>query len=303
MTALPSRRRPRSVETRSLHERVAPYLLIAPFVAAFVLLFLGPALYSLVLSLYRYKGYGSAQFIGLSNYTSTLTYHIFWTALGNTAFYWVAHVVPMMALAFLLALLVRSPVVRLKSVLKPILFLPNIIAVVAATLLFQSLFATQYGIINSALRLQIPWLQDEWLSRIVIVVLMVWRNFGFWFVVFLAGLTTINPEVEDAARVDGANGWQRLIYVTLPLMRPIILLAVVIDAIGSFQLFSEPNILLARAGQLAPSAVAPLLNLMVVDLRSGGFGQASAVGWLLFVIIAAASYVQFRLFRDREDRS
>ncbi len=281
-----------------LRDSLAPYLFILPFVLSFVVLFLGPAIYSLVLSFFRYKGYGDARFIGLSNYLTTINYHVFWTAVGNTVFYWLAHVFPMMIIAFGLAALVRSRLVAFKRVFKPILFLPNIVAVVAASLVFQSLFGTQYGVINSLLGMQIPWLQDPTLTKIAVVALIVWRNVGFWFIVFLAGLTSINPELEDAARIDGATTWQRLRFVTLPLMRPIFLFAFVIDAIGSFQLFTEPNVLMGRAGALAPPDSAPMLNVLVVNLRSGNFGQAAAVGWLLCLIVAVASVVQFRLFRD-----
>ena len=284
-----------------LRDRLVPYLFILPFVLSFLVLFAGPAIYSLVLSFYRYRGYGEARFIGLSNYLATINYHVFWTAVGNTVFYWLVHVLPLMAIAFGLAVLVRSRLVAFKRVFKPILFLPNIVAVVAASLVFQSLFGTQYGVINSLLGLQIPWLQDPTLAKIAIVVLIVWRNVGFWFVVFLAGLTSINPELEDAARIDGATTWQRLRFVTLPLMRPIFLFAFVIDAIGSFQLFTEPNVLLARGGTLAPPDTAPMLNLLVINLRSGNFGQAAAVSWLLCIIIAVASIIQFRLFHEQRE--
>lgn len=173
---------------RPLGDVLAPYLFILPFIASFVLLFVGPAAYSFVLSFYRYKGYGEARFIGFANYVATLNYHVFWTMLGNTMFYWLAHTLPLMSVAFLLALLVRSRLVRAKNFFKPILFIPNVLAVVAASLVFQSLFGTQYGVINSIFGMQIPWLQDPTLSKLVIVILLVWKNFGFWFVVFLAGL-------------------------------------------------------------------------------------------------------------------
>jgi ABC-type sugar transport system permease subunit len=281
---------------RRLPDVLAPYLFISPFVVSFLFLFIGPAIYSFWLSFHRFKGYGEAKFIGLNNYLATLNYHVFWTTVSNTAFYWLVHVLPMMAIAFLLAILVRSKLVRAKGFLKPIIFMPNIVAVVAASLVFQSLFGNQYGVINSILGTQIPWLQDPMLAKIVVVILLIWKNVGFWFVVFLAGLTSINPDVEDAARIDGATGWQRLRYVTIPLMRPIFLFAFVIDAIGSFQIFTEPNVLMARGGSLAPTETAPLLNLLVTNLRAGNFGQASAVSWILFLIIAAASLVQYRLF-------
>jgi ABC-type sugar transport system permease subunit len=116
---------------------------------------------------------------------------------------------------------VRTKFVPFKSVIKPILFVPNIVAIVAASLVFQNLFGTEYGVINWLIGMKIPWLQDYGLARWVVVVVLVWRNVGFWFVVFLAGLTSISPEIEDAARVDGATTWQRLRFITIPLMRNI----------------------------------------------------------------------------------
>jgi ABC-type sugar transport system permease subunit len=284
------------ISRRRLSDGLAPYLFISPFVVSFLVLFVGSAVYSFWLSFHRFKGYGEAKFIGLNNYLATLNYHVFWTMVGNTVFYWLAHVLPMMTIAFLLAILVRSRLVRAKGLVKPIIFMPNIVAIVAASLVFQNLFGTQYGVINAILGTQIAWLQDPTLAKLVVVILLIWKNVGFWFVVFLAGLTSTNPDVEDAARIDGASGWQRLRHVTIPLLRPIFLFAFVIDAIGSFQIFTEPNVLMARGGSLAPPETAPLLNLLVTNLGAGNFGQASAVSWILFLIVAVASLVQYRLF-------
>jgi ABC-type sugar transport system permease subunit len=281
-----------------LVDLIAPYLFISPFIISFLTFFAGPAVYSLVLSLYRYRGYGEARFVGLRNYEATLNYHVFWTTLSNTLFYWIVHAIPLLAFAFLLAVFVRSKLVPFKSFFKPIFFIPQIVAIVAASLVFQSLFGTQYGVINNLLGVNIPWLQDATLSKLVIVILLIWRSVGFWFVVFLAGLTSISPEIDDAATIDGANWLQRLLFITIPLMRPIFLFAFVIVAINSFQLFTEPNVLLARGGALAPTDVAPLLNLMLTNLRGGLFGQASAVSWILFVLVAIASVIQFRLFQE-----
>src|SRR5215813_7639832 len=115
------------VRKRRWGDLLAPYLFISPFIIAFVFLFLVPGIYSFVLSFYRYKGYGNATFIGLANYQATLDYHVFWEMLGNTVTYWVAHTIPMMAIAFGIAVLVRSKLVRRKSFFKPIIFLPNIV--------------------------------------------------------------------------------------------------------------------------------------------------------------------------------
>jgi len=279
-------------------DALAPYLFISPFILAWLTLFIGPAIYSLILSFYRYKGYGTATFLGFQNYRSILTYHVFWTMLGNTIFYWLAHVIPLMVFAFLLAVLVRSKLVRWKSFFKPVIFLPNVIAVVASALVFQSLFGTQYGVLNSLLGAQIPWLQDPKLTRYVVVLLLVWRGVGWWFVIFLAGLTAINTEVEEAALVDGASAWQQMRHITLPLMRNTFLFAFVMDAISSFRLFTEVNVLVGTGGGLAPVAVAPILNLLLSNLRGAQFGMSAAVGWILFVLVVAVTYIQFRLFQE-----
>jgi ABC-type sugar transport system permease subunit len=283
-------------------DMVAPYLFISPFVIFFIIFFAGPTIYSFGLSFFRYKGYGEAKFVGFDNYNTILNYHIFWSELGNTSFYWLAHVIPLMVGAFLLAVLVRSKLVKGKSFFKPVIFLPNIIAVFATALIFQNLFGTRYGVINTLFGTDIPWLTNDDITRWVVVLLITWRSLGWWFVVYLAGLSSINPEVEEAAIVDGATSLQRLVYIIVPLMRSVFLLAFVVDAAGSFRIFTEPNILTGRGfASMAGEGTAPVLNLMLSNLNGGVFGQAAAIGWLLFIIVAVVALVQFRLFRDTSE--
>jgi len=279
---------------------LAPYLFIAPFLLFFFVFSVWPDGYALVLSFYRYRGYGVAHFTGLRNYASILQYHVFWTELRNTIFYWLAHAIPLIPLSFLLALLVRSKLVKGKRFFKPAIFLPQVVAIVAATLVFQNLFGTQYGAVNQLLHAKIAWLQDYGMARWVVVIMLIWRGLGFWFVVFLAGLTSINPEVEEAALVDGAVTWQRLRYVVVPLLRNVFLFAFVIDAIGSMRLYTEPNVLTAGPGVADPE-VAPMLNLLVSNLNDGNFGQSAAVGWLLFLVTIGISVFQFGIFRASEE--
>lgn len=288
---------------RHWNDILAPYLFVSPFLLSFVLLFLGPALYALVLSFFKYRGYGTATFVGLQNYTTILNYNVFWIELGNVLFYWVAHTIPMMVIAFLLAVLVDSKLVIHKRLFKPLIFMPQIVASVAAALLFQNFFGTHYGILNSLFGLEIPWLTDMSIARWPVVVLLIWRGAGYWFVIFLAGLSTIDPEVMEAAKVDGASAWQRLLHITIPLMKNSFIFAFVVDAIVSLRLFAEPNVLGGRAGTLAPVGMAPVLNLLVENIRTARFGQAAAVGWLIFILIAGVTWVQFRVLgvNDRED--
>jgi len=277
-------------------DKLFPYLFISPFLLAFILLFLGPALYALVVSFFRYAGYGDMTFTGLYNYAATLQYRLFWMGLRNTLFYWIAHVIPMMAIAFALALIVSSRYVRLKRFFKPMIYMPQLVTSVASALIFSSFFGMEYGVLNQLLGVKIPWLIDVNLARWAVVILLVWHGIGYWFIVYLAGLTSINPEIIEAAIVDGAGAWTRLVYVILPLMKNTLLFAFVIDAIGSLRIFTEPNVLMAQRQRLAPYEIAPVINVLFSSLGAARFGQAAAVGWIVFIITIGVSFVQFRLF-------
>ncbi len=279
-------------------EIIAPYLFISPFLISFILLFLGPAVYSLVLSFFRFAGYGEATFVGVQNYEKTLYYHVFWTQMRNVVQYWVGHAIPLVVLAFLMAVLVNARSVKNKNLVKPLLFLPQLVAAVAAALLFKNFFGTNYGLLNTILGQQIPWLENMDIARWVVIIVIVWRGMAYWFVIFQAGLTSINTEVTEAAIVDGANALQRLIFITIPLMRRTFLFFFVMDAIGSIRIFETPNVLGSNMGGLAPLQMAPVLNLVIDNIRNALFGQAAATSWLLFIFIAFISWMQFRLFRD-----
>ncbi|QBD82850.1 sugar ABC transporter permease [Ktedonosporobacter rubrisoli] len=300
-TLHPSSGTKRRVPRFRQREAILAYLFVSPFILAFLLFQLGPDIYSFVLSFYHYKGYGTATPVGFSNYLAVLQYHVFWQELGNTIFYWLAHALPLIPLSFLLAMLVRSKFIKGQSFWKPVIFLPQVIATVASALVFQALFSTEYGIVNQLLHTKIHWLQDYALARWAIIFLLIWRGLGFWFVVFLAGLSSIDPSLEEAAIVDGATLWQRIRYVIVPLMSNVFLFAFVIDAIGSLRLFAEANVLVSGAGQADPS-VAPMLNLLVGNLQNGEFGQSAAIGWILFVLTILVAALQFSSFRASRNK-
>lgn len=272
------------------------YLFVAPFCLVFLLFNVGPYIYSFVLSFEHYSGFGIARSAGISNYISILQYHVFWTELWNTIFYWLAHAIPLIPLAFFLAFLIRSRFIRGQRFWKPLIFLPQVMTIVAVSLVFQTLFSTQYGVVNQLFHLHIAWLEEYSITRWVVVLLLIWQGLGFWFVVFLAGLTSIDPTLEEAAIVDGASVWQRLWYVIIPLMRNIFLFAFAIDAIGSMRLYTQPNVLVSRAS-LADPSIAPVLNLLVGNLQGGSFGQSAAVGWLLFIVTIFITALMFGIFR------
>jgi len=136
-----------------------------------------------------------------------------------------------------------------------------------------------------------------------VVAMQTWRATGWYMVVFLAGLTTISDELHDAAKIDGANAIQRIFRVVLPIMRPIFLFAFVMNGIGSIKLFAEPNVLLATSsssGALTNPNVMTLMNVLVMNIRGASFGMAAAVGWIVFIIVALITIIQFKLLGSRE---
>jgi ABC-type sugar transport system permease subunit len=272
------------------------YAFIAPFVLLFVLFSAFPDVYTLILSFQHYAGYGSATPAGLQNYDALLHYPVFWTELENTLEYWVLHAVILIPVAFVLALVVRSRSVRGKSAWRAVIFLPQVMSIVAVTLAFQVMFASPYGAINHLLGLHVDWLTDFAITKWVVIALLVWQGLGFWFVVFLSGLTSIDPAVEEAAMIDGAGAFRRAISIIAPMMKNVFLFAVVIDAITSMALYTQPTVLAATQGVLNPS-VAPLSSLVVVNLQSSTFGQSAAAGWLLFLLTIIVSVVVFGSFR------
>ncbi len=273
----------------------APYVFLLPFIVVYLATFLFPALYSLVLSFYKYKGYGTAKFVGFNNYKSLLNYSTMWKCLGNTLFYFIMSYIPTMLISFCLAVLVRSKTLkRFQRFYKPIIFMPQICAVVAASLIFQIIFGGDVGVINQLLGTKIPFLTDLKYMKWPVVVLITWRGIGWYFIIFLAGLTTISEDVEEAALVDGATPFQKMIHVILPLMRPTFMLTSITYAIGSLKLYTEPNVLLSRTE--APLQVAPYINIVTTNVNGGNFGMASAAGWLLVILIIACTLLQLKFF-------
>ena len=273
----------------------APYVFLLPFIVVYLATFLFPALYSLVLSFYKYKGYGTAKFVGFNNYKSLLNYSTMWKCLGNTLFYFIMSYIPTMLISFCLAVLVRSKTLkRFQRFYKPIIFMPQICAVVAASLIFQIIFGGDVGVINQLLGTKIPFLTDLKYMKWPVVALITWRGNGWYFIIFLAGLTTISEDVEEAALVDGATPFQKMIHVILPLMRPTFMLTSITYAIGSLKLYTEPNVLLSRTE--APLQVAPYINIVTTNVNGGNFGMASAAGWLLVILIIACTLLQLKFF-------
>lgn len=276
---------------------IAPYLFILPFLISFLAFFLMPVIYSMVISLMKYKGYGAMKYVGFDNYKRLFTYGAMWQSLLNTLQYFVLGMIPVMIVSFLLAVVVRSRAIsRFQKIYKPLIFLPQVCAVVASALVFKVIFGTNVGAINQVLGTSINFLGDSKLMKIPVVSMLIWRNTGWYFIIFLSGLTTISDDLTEAAKIDGATSAQTLFYVTIPVMKPIFKLTFITYAIGAFKLYTEPNLILAK--EEAPLAVAPFVNMITTNINSGALGMACAAGWILVVIIMLLTLMQMRMFKE-----
>lgn len=285
---------------KSLENKMTPWLFLMPFLLAYTIFFAIPAIYSLVLSFSTYSGYGPVKWVGFENYAKLLQYPTFWLVIGNTLFYLLTLVIPVIAVSFGLAVLINSAVIKHKSFFKAGFFLPQITASVAAILVWRVMLGTNTGVINVLLGTKIPFLDDFQLMKWSIVVVVAWRAIGWFMVIFLSGLTAIPEDVIEAATIDGANTLKKLFYITIPLMKPTFLFAFFTCSVTTFKIYNEPN-LLVGSGQVAPFDVAPIMNLVTTNIANGNFGMASATGWLMFLMIFILSMFQFKLLKEDGD--
>ena len=284
-------------------EKFVPYLFILPFMFSFLIFFFIPSLYSLVLSFFRYKGYGTMTFVGLSNYINLLTYDAFQQSVYNTFYYFIGHTIPTMIFAFILAYMLQSRLLSgVQKVFKPLLFLPQIVPIIATSLIWKIMLGRDYGAVNQLMGTTIDFLSaSSSIRKLSVVMMQIWRATGWYMIIFLAGLTTIGDEIIDAAKIDGTNVIQRIFRIILPIMKPIFLFALIMNAISSIKLFTEPNVLLAVTTMINEPNAMPILNLLRRNLMGANFGMAAAVGWIIFIMVMLIALIQFRILGNKED--
>ena len=283
------------------------WLFLTPALLVLGVFFFVPVLGALGLSLTDYDLYALAdlrnlRFVGLHNYWELLQRPLFWTALGNT-FYFVVVGVPLSIGASLgTALLLNSPLARMKSFHRTVLFAPVVTTVVAVAVIWRYLFNTKYGMANHVLGLlgihPVDWLGDPHWAMPTIILFAVWKNFGYNMIIFLAGLQAIPPDLYEAARIDGASSWRQFRHITLPLLKPTLLMVAILTVSGYFQLFAEPYVM-TEGGPLQ-STVSVLYLMYDEGFKWWNLGSASAVAFLLFLIMFAVTVLMLRLSRRGE---
>lgn len=290
-----------------LTRHLAGWVFVAPAVTALAVFFAIPVLAALAMSLTDFDIYALAdlrnlRFVGLQNYAQLLQNPLFWQALGNTLFFVVVGVPLSIGLSLGAAMLLHSPMARAQAFYRTALFAPVVTTLVAVAVVWRYLFHTRYGWLNHALAGlgigPIDWLGDPAWAMPAIIVLSVWKNFGYNMVILLAALQAIPPDLYEAARLDGARRWALFRHITLPMLGPTLLMVSVLTLAGYFQLFAEPYVM-TQGGPLQ-STVSVLYLMYEEGFRWWNLGQASAIAFLLFVLMVVATQGLMRLGRRGE---
>ena len=279
-------------ERRSLLEGL---LFVSPWIFGFLSLTVFPLAFSLYISFTRYDLLRPPVFIGLQNYNEILFKDpIFWTVMFNTLYYVIFSVPLSLTFAFLVANLLNTNIYG-RSVFRAIMYIPSIVPAVCTAMVWLFLLNIQYGAVNGILQAlgfqAIPFLSNPSLAKPSLIMVAIWST-GNAVVIFLAGLQDVPRSLYEAATVDGANGWQRFWHVTVPMSTPIILFNLIIGFINAFQEFTSAWLI--TNGGPANSTNFYSLYLYRQAFQFLRMGKASALAWILFIMVVVYSVILFK---------
>ncbi|MFD7706620.1 carbohydrate ABC transporter permease [Streptomyces sp. NPDC059785] len=274
---------------------------VAPFLALFALFVIWPLLRGLYLSFTDANISGdSASFIGFDNYTEAFDDPLMWDALGHSAWFTLLVVPCITVLAFLLAMLAHH-IERAKWLWRLCFFLPFLLPSTVAANLWQWLFNPGSGMINHVFGIETPWLTDKSYAMLAIVICTLWWTVGFSFLLYLAALQGIPDHLYEAAKLDGANAWHRMVHITLPMLRNITGLVIALQILASLQVFDQAVVMLDFGSGPEDSTRTFVQYTLEQGFTSYRVGYASAMSIIFFVIIAAVALARMWLLRNREE--
>ncbi len=284
-----------------LRRRLAPYVFVLPFVAVFGAFSVYPMLFTLRLSFTNWRGAGSAQWVGLDNYTYLLTSPGFWSSMANSGVLWLLIVPVQLLIALLVAVLLDNAKTRFRSFYRTAFIVPFVTPLVAIAQIWVVLFDQNYGAINGALSLvglpDIGWLTTSEWAKPTLALLFLWKTTGFIVIILLSGLQAIDGNVYEAAALDGASRRRQLWSITVPLIRRTIMFAVVLQTLAVFQMFAEPYVV-TQGGPYSSTTTAGYY--LYNHITRGDLGTGAANSFLLVIIVMALSLVFVRLLRAKD---
>ena len=291
-----------------------PYIFVAPFVITYLLFYLYPMLFSFGISLTDWTAVDmdTRNFVGIKNYIRVFTDDpMFWKSVLNTIKIMLI-AMPLTIIAGLLMAVLMFNIIKCRQFIQTVNFLPYITMPVAIGLIFANMFNMNIGPVNQILeklgilKEGLNWLGDSHYAFWVVILMCMWKNFGYFMVIYLSGLSTISGEYYDAAKVDGANAVQRFFKITLPLLRPITTFVIVQGAIGGFQLFDEAKNLVSGAGSNIVGGPGRSLLTIVWYFYDTSFqnnsryGYGAAIAFSMMLIIGVISLINVSLLNRRE---
>ena len=279
------------------------WLFIGPALMMIGLFMVYPILWSLWMS--SQSGRGTLiKFVGFGNIVRLVNDPVFLHALSNTMIFFIVQVPIMILLALALAAVLNAPKLVGRGLFRTAIFLPCVTSLIAYSSLFKGMF-TEDGIINSTLEAvgiiatPIPWLTDGFWAKVLIILAITWRWTGYNMIFYLSAMQNIDKSIYEAARIDGINAWGRFVYITIPLLKPVILFTSVISTIGTLQLFDE----VWNITQGGPSDSTLTLSLYIYNLTFKfipNLGYAATVSYVIVALVAALAFVQFYAARETD---
>ncbi|MBM6399279.1 carbohydrate ABC transporter permease [Phycicoccus sonneratiae] len=284
----------------------AAWLLALPFCLLFLTFTLWPVLQSLFMSFTDTRSRDlrtpfAVNVVGVENYTRALSDPVFRKAMLNTAYFVLVGVPLTLVVALAAAVALDRGITRLRGIFRLGFYTPVITSIVAVAVVWRFLLETDYGLVNTVLGwvgIDGPnWLGDPTWSMPSLILMATWRNFGTGMIIFLAGLQAVPWSLHEAAAIDGASAWKRFRHITLPLMRPTILFVSVTTGIGYLQFFEEPFVL-TSGGPL--NSTKSMSMYTYEQFGFGNYGYAASISYIIFVLVAVVTAIQFRLLREEK---
>jgi len=281
---------------------MSPALFLAPALSLIAVFFFIPVVASFLMSftdfdIYSLADSSNARFVGLENYKNLLSDPLFWKAMRNTLYFVFIGVPLSLIVSLATALLLNSKLIRFMSLFRLAYFLPVVTTLVAVAVVWRYIYHPSFGLVNYLLSLigvgTIDWLGNPKWAMPALIIMAVWKNFGYNMIIFIAGLQNIPPELYESARIDGAGKWQELLHITLPMLMPTTVFVSIITIIGYFQLFAEPYVM-TQGGPM--NATLSIVLLMYQEgFRWWRMGYSAALAFVLFLILFIATLVQLRV--------
>ncbi|WP_210480071.1 carbohydrate ABC transporter permease [Naasia sp. SYSU D00948] len=286
--------------------KASPYAYISPFFLLFGLLGLFPLVYTFVVSLHEWELLqGQGDFIGLENFATTLQDRFFWNSIFNTLSIFVLSTVPQITMAVILAAILDHNL-KGKTFWRMSVLLPYVVTPVAVALIFSNIFQEQSGLANNLLGVfgiePIEWKRETWASHVAIATMVNWRWTGYNALILLAAMQAVPRDLHESAAIDGAGGIRRFFSITIPSIRPTLIFVIITATIGGLQIFAEPRLFdVSTAGGVGGSDrqfQTTVLYLWEMAFFRQDFGRASAIAWLLFLLIVGIGLINFLISKQ-----